>query len=179
MKPLTASILATIVLSLGACGGEDVADPQSSDSPEDGIRRTTIVELHPDGTETISYPEEQATSAKSAHATARAVCPDFNALELHDEPASWGQLTGRRICFVGSGTVDLRRYCRGWNLVGGFPICVGYWNGHVGSYWTGRTSGWLSQNASNPADSCQSFSQQVTFTTTGWCGSHAVWATIR
>ncbi len=175
MNVVRVGVLAALA-ALG-CGADEVTDGGGEGSE---VPRTTVVTLHPDGTETVSIhdtePAEPSGKVITNAISRQSPCPPYGTLELHDQST----LGGNQICFVGSGTVDLRRYCRSFVRVGGlpFPICRGRWDQNVRSYFSGKYAGYLSENPTSPTDSCQSFTPWLQTDAAGWCGTHAIWVTI-
>jgi hypothetical protein len=116
--------------------------------PAEGLVSATRVELHKDGTETVTTtwhsPDEMArhvalrTKLQDAKRSGAPIVTDtvqdpvgcaYDDVELWDGRYA----TGATICFVGEGSVDLKDYAR--NAIGG------YWDGAVKSYWPAAGDG--------------------------------------
>jgi hypothetical protein len=162
--PLIAALPVAVLLA--ACG---TSAPRS----EPGATYTrTIVTLDPDGTsavreETVTA-EQQAAEVAAREAALRpgaasgaagqvqeAISDDTScagaSLWIFDQPG----LTGREICFTGSGTAHLASYCRAWMYKGSYRLCVETWSTATRSYYSGYESGYFTA-AVPDAGSCSS-----------------------
>jgi hypothetical protein len=84
-------------------------------------------------------------------------CSDDNAVWLYDA-------SGRMICFVAPGQIDLSKYCR----ISAGLTCAASWAGAVSAVWPGQNAGALSSS------SCSlSFSSWGAYESTGSCGASA------
>jgi hypothetical protein len=154
-RGLAKAVMATAPLLLIAQGcAAGTADSGSEIEETDELLTRTIVRTNADGTETVKIVQVTAEEMRAETEMRAALLAGRTDGRIQQTLSADGSClgssvwindqtnqNGNRICFSGTGWVNLGAYCRTWAFNGGFLTCTGYWEDNVRSYWGGEYSG--------------------------------------